>query len=420
VSAAEGVLRRLRSYVSTSDGDARLFAIAYLVLLPFYLWPLYVVAPLFPGLDLPFHLSMADMLAKSGRPDSPYAPFYQGSPTVAPYAAHYLALWLMAKVMPILTAHEILMVLYVAGLPLAMGSLLNVLGRSRLPALLAFPLAYNLPLHYGFVSFAFSLPVVLVLLAQVARLLLAPPPIRGRWLVTAGVALLLFLCHLQNFAYGLCAAASFALFSAVPWRRRLVSMTAFLPAVAVAAWWQLTLRPDTWHRPRGLAFAWQAVKNSRKRDLPRVPYPWLVDLKNRIVSIPDNTLKAFADSSDKRACHALLLLVGVYFLLGLLGHVMVRASGGQRPRMRASVWVAFLGALAAFYLLPHHLNEFDIVTFYPRFGPLVVLMMLPLIPRGLRRYQGPQRALLVLPAVGFCVLWGLDLTTHYRAYAAET
>jgi len=66
---------------------------AYLLLLPLYLAPLYVTAPLFPGLDLPFHLSLADMLAKSGRADSAYATFYQGTPALAPYGAHYLALW---------------------------------------------------------------------------------------------------------------------------------------------------------------------------------------------------------------------------------------------------------------------------------------------------------------------------------------
>jgi hypothetical protein len=414
------MITRLRSSLAAIDGDARLFAVFYLLLLPFYLAPLYVTAPLFPGLDLPFHLSMADMLAKSGHPDSPYAPFYWSTPSLAPYAAHYLTLWLMSKVMGILTAHEVLVVLYVAGTPLATASLLNALGRSRLPALLAFPLAYNLPLHYGFISFAFSLPVVMLLLAQVVHLLLAPAPITRRWGTTAAVALLLFLCHLQNFVYGVCAAAGFVLFSAVRWRRRLVALTAFLPSVAALAWWQLTLRKDTLHPPRGLAFAWRAVKGSRERDLPRVPHRWLVDFKNRVVSVPDNALRSFADQSEIKACYALLFLVAVYFCIGLVGRYVLPAPAHEKPRMRLAAWVAFLGALAAYYLLPHHLNEFDIVTFFPRFAPLVVLMTLPLVPRGLRRFTGSLGVLLAVPALVFCAAWGVQLTRHYQLYAADT
>jgi hypothetical protein len=405
--------------LAATSSDARLFAGAYLLLLPLFLAPLYATAPLFPGLDLPFHLSIVDMLAKSARPDSPYAPFYAGGPTLAPYAAHYLALWLMAKVMSILTAHEILVGLYVAGMPLAMASLLNVLGRSRLPALLAFPLAYNLPLQYGFISFAFSLPVLVLFLAQLGRLLLAPPPVGKRWLITAALAVLLFLCHLQNFVFGVCAAGAYVLFSAVPWRRRFLSLATVVPAAGLLVWWQRHTPPDWLHRPRSLSFAWQAVKASRLRDLPGGPHPWLADLGEHILSIPGNALRGFADRSEVKAAHALLLLIAVYFCMGLAGRIMVPGRSVHRPRMRTSAWVAFLGAFAAYFLLPHHLNEFDIVTLFPRFAPLVVLMMLPLIPRGLRRFTGSLGLLLSVPALVFCVVWGVELYKHYRAYAAE-
>jgi hypothetical protein len=419
VPASPGVVDRVRALAAATSSDARIFAVCYLLLLPLYLAPLYVSAPLFPGLDLPFHLAMGDMLAKSGRPDSPYAAFYDGGPALAPYAAHYLALWLMSKAMSLLTAHEILTGLYVAGMPLAMASLLNVLGRSRLPALLAFPLAYSLPLNYGFISFAFSLPVLVLFLAQLGRLLLAPPPLGWRWLATAAVGLLLFLCHLQNFVYGVCAAGAYVLFSAVPWRRRLVSLTTLLPALGALAWWQRHLRPDALHRPRGLAFAWQAVKGARLHDLPRGPHPWLTDLKQHIAEIPVNALRGYADRIEVKACNALLLLIGVYFLMGLAGRLLLPGPPSARPRMRASAWVAFLGAFAAYFLLPHHLNEFDIVTFFPRFAPLVVLMMLPLIPRGLRRFTGGLGVLLAVPALVFCGVWGVELYQHYRRYAEE-
>ena len=133
--------------------DGWCFGVAYVLLLPFFLAPLFATR-LLPGLDLPFHLAAADMLSKVGHPDSPYAPFYGGGLRIAPYAAHFLALAAFGKAMNLLAAHKLILVLYVGGLPLAMASLLAACKRSRIPALLAFPLAYNLSLHYGFVSFA--------------------------------------------------------------------------------------------------------------------------------------------------------------------------------------------------------------------------------------------------------------------------
>src|ERR1039458_883843 len=82
----------------------------------------------------------------------------------------------------------------------------------KFEVLLAFPLAYNLTLHYGFISFALSLPVVLWLLAQMTKLAHSDRPrtFLARWFATAAVAALLFLCHLQNFLYGVCASLAFA------------------------------------------------------------------------------------------------------------------------------------------------------------------------------------------------------------------
>jgi hypothetical protein len=231
--------------------------------------------------------------------------------------------------------------------------------------------------------------------------------------------LLLFLCHLQNFVYGVCAAGAFVLFSAVPWRRRLLSLTTVLPALGALLWWQRHLRPDALHRPRGLAFAWNTVKTLRLRELPGGPHPWLADLKARTALIPVHALRGFSDGIEVKAANALLLLVVVYFLMGLAGRVMVPGVDHQRPRMRASAWVAFAGAFAAYFLLPHHLNEFDIVTFFPRFAPLVILMALPLIPRGLRRFRGSLGALLSVPALVFCAVWGVELYKHYHRYAEE-
>ena len=155
--------------------DGWVFAAGYAILLPFFLAPLFATR-LLPGLDLPFHIAAADLLSKVGDPSSPYAPYYDGGLRMAPYAAHFLALAMLGKVIGLLAAHKLIIVLYVAGLPLSAAWLLAACGRSRVPALLAFPLAYNLPLHYGFITFTLSLPVVLLLLAAMVKLAF----VRGR------------------------------------------------------------------------------------------------------------------------------------------------------------------------------------------------------------------------------------------------
>ena len=101
------------------------------------------------------------MLGKRGSAASPYAAFYEGSLRLAPYAAHYLMLVALGKVMNLLRAQADRGALHRGDAALH-GVAALACGRSRVPALLAFPLAYNLTLHYGFISFALSLPVLML------------------------------------------------------------------------------------------------------------------------------------------------------------------------------------------------------------------------------------------------------------------
>jgi hypothetical protein len=415
--------QRVRAWLlSVRIADGWCFAAGYVLLLPFFIAPLFATR-LLPGLDLPFHLAAADMLAKAGHPSSPYAPFYEGGLRVAPYAAHFVALVALAKVMNLLAAHKVIMILYVAGLPLAMASLLGACRRSRLPALLAFPLAYNLALHYGFISFVLSLPVVLWLLAETAKLAWSESrrAFRRRWLVTAAVAVLLFLCHLQNFLYGVCAAFAFAMFAAVPLRRRLLAVTTLLPAFTGLAYWHLSSPPVSGQARLSFALAWKFLKSHRLDDIGRNGL--LMDLWHRVQAIPANAMRAFVDQSNVPACQALVLVVVAYFAVGLVASLAAAHEldglSARRRRMRLPGWVAFVGALAAYLALPHHLQELELMTFFPRFAVLVLLMSLLLVPAGLVRFRGPLCVVLPLPALLLGVLYGRQLYAHYRAYGVE-
>jgi hypothetical protein len=417
--AAPGIRRWL---VVGAVSDAWRFGICYVVLLPFFLAPLFATR-LLPGLDLPFHLAAADMIAKVGNPASPYAPYYDGGLRVAPYAAHFVALIVLGKVMNLLAAHKLIIVLYVAGLPLAMAALLAACRRSRVPALLAFPLAYNLTLHYGFISFALSLPVVIWLLAEVTKLAYSESGrmVARRWLVAAAVASLLFLCHLQNFLYGVCAAFAFAALAAVPLRRRLLTATALFPAAAGLAYWHFTSPPVTGQAKLTPALAWRFLKAHRLDDLGRGQV--LTDLWQRILLIPSHAMRAFTDESNVPACRALCLIAAVYVVAGLVARRPRDEWPAPRPvrrrRMRLAGLVAFLGALTAYLALPHHLQELELMTFFPRFSVLVLLTFLLLVPAGLLRYRGLLAVLVPLPALVLGVIYGRVLYRHYRAYGQE-
>jgi len=413
-------LRRL--WRSISDADAKVFGVCFLVLLPLYWAPLFVTEIL-PGLDLPFHLALADMLGKRGSAVSPYATFYQGSLRVAPYAAHYLMLVGLGKVMNLLLAHKLIVALYIAAMPLSTASLLVACGRSRIPALLAFPLAYNLTLHYGFISFALSLPVLMLLLAQTVKHLHSQPgQVRRSWLWTAAAALLLFLCHLQNFLYGVGAVLGFALLTSLPWRRRWLGASTLLPAIAALAYWQFIGSVSGAAGPAKptLAYAWDLVKRHRLKDLNRGTF--LHDFGMRLWSLSWHALRGFVDRVDVEACRALLLTIGIYVLAGLAAWAFLPNPSPTRPRLRtgAAILVAFAGALAAYLMLPHHLGELDLMTFFPRFAVLVLLMAIVLVPAGLGRVSGLLRLVVPVPAVLVCALYGYQLIAHYRLFAKET
>lgn len=390
----------------------------YLVLLPFFLLPL-MQTRFLPGLDLPFHLSMADMLRKAGEPGSPYAGLYSSTLGLKPYELHYLLLLGLAHVMTLVQAHALITAAYVAGLPLAMSFLLHVFGRSRIPALLAFPLAYNLCFHYGFFSFTLSLLPLLLLLACLARLL-AEARRPALWAsLAAASALTLFATHLQNFAFGLAACGALILFGRATWSRRGLALVSLLPAVVGLVGWSLTSRygGDPSDPRHSFSYAWHYAWAQRLADLPRIAQPWRADILQRLRELPGVTLTGFVDQRDGQGCLTIIVVIAGTIVMGGLG--LLLPTRGARARFRLAGVVICLGALAAYVGMPHHLPAFELMTFYPRFGVLVVLFALLLVPAGLRRFPGPLRWVSATPIVLVSALYGLTLVDEYRAYGAE-
>ncbi len=411
----------------TLSPDQRVFTVGFLMVLPFYLAPLFATRFL-PGLDLPFHLALVDMLGKVDAPASPYHQIYDGGLRVSPYMAHLGALHLLSRLIPINAAHKLIMGCYVAGLPLSTAYLLSRCGRSRVPALLGFVLVYNMTVHYGFISFAISVPVLLGMLGLLASVT-APATAQGKSVAWPAAALclttmLLFLCHLQNYLFGLCAAAVFIAFSGgTPLRRRLLAGACLVPSLLGLIYWDLTTRlaANPARQRTGAAYALKLLWDTRKGDARGHPWLHLVD---RVRAFPDHLLRGFVDRVDRQAAVALLLGLLLYVVLGVLGRrrpLAGMADSKERPaRMQFAGVVVVLGGVLAYLALPHHLREFELMTFYPRLAVMVAALLPLLVPAGLLRY--PPRVLyaLAVPAVAVSLWYGVEVTRHYRSFARET
>jgi hypothetical protein len=133
-------------------------------------------------------------------------------------------------------------------------------------------------------------------------------------------------------------------------------------------------------------------------------------------------MRSFSDQVDIASLRALLVLIAVYLIAGLVAWRLLPAPSPARPRLRMwpAILVAFVAALAAYLILPHHLSELELMTFFPRFAVLVVLMAIALVPAGLGRVRGWLRLLVPLPAVILCAIYGYQLIVHYRLFGKET
>jgi hypothetical protein len=358
----------------TLGRSAARFVIAYAVLAPLYLAPL-VATRFLPALDLPHHLAIADALAKASSPDSPYAKLYTVELRLAPFDAHFALLLALSSWMPLGVAGKVLVGLQVLGLPVACARLLAACGRSTLPALLAFPLGYAMPVHYGLIAFVLAVPVLVWVFAEAAD----EPAWRrrpGRQAVVLAAGLLaLFFCHLEAYALGVVAAAmAVAAHRTIPLRARSLGLVAALPSVAALFLYGARTTPS--EAPAEATVA-RAFVTMTAQELTSEGVGGR--LASRARGLPVHLLRGFRDGADVRASYA---FYGIVLGVALLAW-RVPAGDAARDRTRLGA-AACLGltALAAYFILPHHVPP-HAHSIYPRFALVVALTALLAIPARL-------------------------------------
>jgi hypothetical protein len=146
--------------------------------------------------------------------------------------------------------------------------------------------------------------------------------------------------------------------------------------------------------------------------------PVLEELWARLNILPVHVLRGFVDNVDVWAARGLLVVLAGYLVVAILG-MSLSAAGEPRPRMRIAGWVLLAGAVTAYLGMPHHLRQFELMTFYPRFAVLVLAMGLLAIPASLRRLDGVGRVIVAVPAIALGALYADQLIRHYRWYDRE-
>ncbi len=190
-----------------------------------------------PGIDLAQHAAQVDAVQ---RYDDPTCGFSDDLVLNwrSPYLLGYLVALGLALVMPVVSAIKVTLALSILGVPLAFAVFVRAV---RLPfrwSLLGVPLAYSFSFYWGFLVFAFAVPLVLLYFAATVRY--AERPTARRALGMAAFSIVLFAAHALAAVFGgaVAVAIVWARGRRHPWwsTRSAVMVSAPLAAAAPLAW----------------------------------------------------------------------------------------------------------------------------------------------------------------------------------------
>ena len=160
-----------------------------------------------PMQDLGLHVSMAAIVAGYRDAASGYPAMYKPLDWANTNSLFCTVAGLLGRVLPSAFAFRFAFCGYIVGLPFANLYALRVFGRSAWAAVVAVPLCYGALFAYGFASFLFAGPFVVLAVALFYRMLVHPT--KRRVIAVAVVMTLLFLAHWH--AYLWCGVLLFAM-----------------------------------------------------------------------------------------------------------------------------------------------------------------------------------------------------------------
>ncbi len=168
-----------------------------LILILVHLVPVWILQ-YFPSQDGPVHIENANIILNYFHPEeSILREYYVFNTHLEPTWLGHFVLASLLYLLPILTAEKIFLSGYIILLPLSIRyALRGIRPDSGFLAFLMFPFIFNYPLHMGFYSFSYSLPVFFFLVGYWIRRreqLTLPETVR-----LAFLSLLLYFCHIVS------------------------------------------------------------------------------------------------------------------------------------------------------------------------------------------------------------------------------
>jgi hypothetical protein len=157
-----------------------------------------LIFQLLPFIDLPNHLAEATIYKYAGKPGNVLAQYYQPTPWFFPNSFHTVFCSLFPDVE---IGNKIFHILCLIGLQAAVFLAIKELGGNLWYGLLGTLFTYNYNLSYGFVGFAISIPIIIVLFYTVLLDFRLDTLVLK--IIISLLLLLLFLMHAQNALFGL-------------------------------------------------------------------------------------------------------------------------------------------------------------------------------------------------------------------------
>ncbi len=361
--------------------EKRIFGALFLGLIALHL-ALVFSARLYPFVDLPDHLAAATIARHAGEPSNAFAHYYRAETFLKPNTFH-LRFCGLALFPSVEFANRVFFALYVALFPLSALLVIRKLGGSPWFAFLSFLLVYNYNVSWGFVGFAFAVPLALLFCRF---FVLDERGVSGapRALGAAAALALLYFVHVLAALF-----CAFLLFLRLVTRGRRAlrslpaNLAAALPlAVLIFVWWRGEGRG---YAGTGLS---QFLRNYYSSDFVRTLF------KRKSVFIFDNYhlfegVKGYA--------------IAALFSLGVV--VPAIASLRARRRGASGVLPLLLAAALCCLVLPNELPEQSVL--YERFSVFLVLALIVF---------GAARATARLPRATAAAFVALGIL-HYALWA---
>ncbi len=362
----------------------------WVALTALFIVPIWIV-PIVPMQDVYEHLALVDVIHRYNDPATLYKQYFLLPHGLKPNLVYYYFTDLLDYPFSLLTAHRIVLSLYVILFTAGFYSLVRAFGRSPYIALLGFLLVYNQMFAYGFVSFFLGIPVLFFTLAAYERFMEAWDRDRFDWRQWSIVALLtVFSFFVHAHIYLLIGLLGLAMAGAhrKGWRRTVIALTPFMPSLVVFLPWFVTYFVLGRKSTSGMRFA--SVENGFGARY----YP-LYKVFARAYNYVTNY---FRDYSDE-----ILFGLGT---LGFLGLLMTRETDRKNKDRVLITMVIVLGI--SLLVLPQHIKAQSIVA--PRHTLFLVVFLFLLADFNPRKRLAVVSLNLVLIAA---ILVSVNTMTHF-------